>query len=272
MDNNQVILILTSSINSSLLAKYNEIKQAVNNSYDLKILYHQKGFTPTEFTGDLEIEYFTNDILHHAGYTPIEEKLVPGSNHFPLLQFFNTSTTKYDYYWCIEDDVAFNGLWKDFFDFFKDYSAGFITSHIRKYSNYPNWSWWWSLDTPGRSFPRRSLLMSFNPIYRISAPALELIDESLKKGWKGHHEVLLPTLLNDAGYDLADLGSIVNNICPNLNFCTLRTMRWKPVFFVIGNKQNMLYHPVKSHVRFRHLLSYIKRTLYGEKEYLKKQT
>lgn len=50
---------------------------------------------------------FTSDVLNELGYTPIEKgKLVPGSNHFPLLKFFKENQC-YDYYWLVEDDVRF---------------------------------------------------------------------------------------------------------------------------------------------------------------------
>jgi len=185
------------------------------------------------------------------------------------LQFF-LKNPAYEYYWCIEDDVSFSGNWNDFFkNVSADLDYDFITSHIRRSSDVRGWPWWKTLSSTEGKVDRKEMWNSFNPIYRISNKALQYIDTCLKEGYSGHHEVLMPTLLKNAGFKLADFGTKGNHVTSTLSYCTLTTMRWKPVFFVPGFKKNKLYHPVKAKVTFRQVLVYVKRTIYNQTEYFK---
>lgn len=265
--NKQAFLIVTQQISKHALKLYDKIKKATAGLGDVFILYHIKQNSNPALPAGVNVETFTNGVLKDLGYKAIRTKLVPGSNHFPVLQFF-LKHGEYSHYWCIEDDVAFNGKWDDFFN---NIPAGadydFISSHIRQYSDMPDWFWWDSYREPGKDFNSDILLNSFNPIYRISNKALEFIDSRLKQGFRGHHEVLLPTLLRQGGFKIADLSSEVNHITPTLSFCTLGTMRWKPVFFVMGNRKNTLYHPVKANITYSQVKEYIERTLSKKTKY-----
>lgn len=55
--------------------------------------------------------------------------------------------------------------------------------------------------------PLSRLIKSFNPIYRISNRALELLDNTLKgrENW-GHHEVFIPVILNYFNMKIIDFG------------------------------------------------------------------
>jgi len=127
--------------------------------------------------------------------------LVPGSNHFILLDFFRKN--HYDHYWNIEYDVSFTGDWKEFFEYFNRGDEDFVSSHIRFYEDEPMWFWWSSLKCGA---PVSKKIRSFNPIYRISHRALELVDAGHKGGWSGHHECLIPTILFNSGMALRDFG------------------------------------------------------------------
>jgi hypothetical protein len=83
---------------------------------------------------------FTDVVLHELGYIPVKNSLLPGSSHFPLLQFFRENS-QFAYYWLIEDDVAFSGDWSVLFDAFSKNRADFISTTIRKYEEEPYWSW-----------------------------------------------------------------------------------------------------------------------------------
>lgn len=265
----QAILILTNGVSKDVIKSYGKLREATAKFADVFLLLHVKGDTPSANTEGVKIETFTNEVLTGLGYTPIRQTLVPGSNHFPVLQFF-LKHPGYKYYWCIEDDVVFSGSWNVFFENISqglDYD--FITSHIRKYSDLGEWRWWRTLNGPDGKPPREDLVCSFNPIYRISAKALEYIDKALKAGHKGHHEVLLPSLLHAAGFTMADFGTKDNNLTPSLSYCTLTSMRWKPVFFLPGWLKNKLYHPVKSKITFEHVIVFIKRNLRNQTEYFK---
>ena len=264
---NQAILILTNGTSKDILKIYNKLKNAAADFGDVYVLYHTNDNKIPDGLEGVKVETFTDEILGSLNYKPLKNKLVPGSNHFPVLQFY-LKHPGYTYYWCIEDDVAFSSNWKNFFENVSpalDYD--FITSHIRRYSDLPTWYWWNTLKVPQGEFNNEEKLNSFNPIYRISNKALKYIDACLKNGYSGHHEVLLPSLLRKEGFKIADFGSVDNHVTPKLSYCTLGTMRWKPVFFFPGNKKNKLYHPVKLKVTFKQFLVLIKRTIYNQTEY-----
>ncbi len=261
----QVFLIVTQEISKHVLKLYNKIQATVNDKNDVYLLFHSKNNIVPEVPEGVKISIFTNDVLKSLGYTPILATLVPGSNHFPILGFF-LQHPEYDHYWCIEDDVVFTGDWSYFFNNVP-FHYDFVTSHIRKYQQLPNWFWWDSYKVPGEDFST-DIINSFNPTYRISANALSYVDQCLKKGYQGHHEVLLPSLLHRAGYKLADLGSVDNNVTPHLSLCTLTSMRWKPVFLRPGAKKNKLYHPVKAKINFNQFMDVLERTVKGRTEYL----
>lgn len=265
---NQAILIVTNRLSKDVIKRYHKLRKGTAEFGDVFLLYHTDNHTIfPEFEG-VEIETFTNEILSDLQYKPIRKTLVPGSNHFPVLNFF-LKHPDYTHYWCIEDDVAFNGNWRHFFeDVSPTLDYDFITSHIRRYTDLPLWPWWKTLTAKEGKINREEMLNSFNPIYRISNKALQYIDSCLKGGYSGHHEVLLPTLLQKAGFKMADLGSDDNHITPGLSYCTLSTMRFKPVFLIPGNQKNKLYHPAKPKVTWRQVMVYFKRTIYRQKKYL----
>ncbi len=265
----QAFLIITPEISNHVLKLYDDLSAATSELGEVYLLFHSPDGQRPATNRPLNIEVFTNDILKGSlGYTPINGRLVPGSNHFPVLQFF-LKHPEYKYYWCIEDDVVFNGHWGDFFAAVSpEKKYAFITSHLRRYSDLPNWWWWDSLKPAGQLIERTELISSFNPIYRISREALAFIDQRLKQGNVGHHEVLLPTLLYKAGFSLADFSNKENHLTPILSLCTLRTMRWKPVFIIRGTRKNTLYHPVKSKLTFNQFYDYLNRSIRNKKEYL----
>jgi hypothetical protein len=264
----QAFLIVSQNPTKRVVKLYCKIKAAVADRGEVFLLYHNKKNQEPVLPDGINCITFTTDILKDLQYKPIRTKLVPGSNHFPVLQFFLTHP-EYSYYWCIEDDVEFNGEWSDLFESITPWMKyDFITSHIRRYKDVPDWSWWDSYRVPGEDFDSDKLINSFNPIYRISNHALKYIDTCLKNGYRGHHEVLLPTLLMRGGFSIADFSTKENYVTPHLSFCTPRTMRWLPVYLFVGNMRNKLYHPVKSKIGFSHMLELIKRTVNNQTEYL----
>jgi hypothetical protein len=101
-------------------------------------------------------------------------------------------------------------------------------------------------------------ISSFNPIMRISNAALQTLHRQLSAGWQGHHEVLIPTLLNFAGHSLMDFGgegkyvpeSWRNRFYENPNTGTenasdTSTIRYRPVIDKLEMNKPLLYHPVK---------------------------
>ena len=242
----QAVLYLTTKSNEWTLSSFHALEQSLQGKADVYFAYHQQGdVLPVSLQNIENLFVFTSDVLNELGYTPIEKgKLVPGSNHFPLLKFFKENQC-YDYYWLVEDDVRFSGDWKDFFDSFASSISDFLSSVIETKAENPNWYWWTSLKVGNEVIVEEKLLKSFNPIYRLSSQALACIDAHLRIGWMGHYEVLLPTLLYNKGFLLEDFGGegTFVRLENNAKFYDDTSMRIAPV--LPDDRKNYLFHPVK---------------------------
>lgn len=242
----QAVLYLTNKSNEWTLSAFHALEQSLQGMADVYFAYHQQGdVLPVSLQNIENLFVFTSDVLNELGYTPIEKgKLVPGSNHFPLLKFFKENQC-YDYYWLVEDDVRFSSEWKDFFGSFASCTSDFLSSVIETKAENPTWYWWTSLKTGNEVIAEEKLLKSFNPIYRLSSQALACIDAHLRIGWMGHYEVLLPTLLYNKGFLLEDFGGEGTFVRPenNAKFYDDTSMRIAPV--LPDDRKNYLFHPVK---------------------------
>lgn len=242
----QAVLYLTNKSNEWTLSAFHALEQSLQGVADVYFAYHQQGDVLPIALQNIENQFvFTSDILSELGYTPIEQgKLVPGSNHFPLLKFFRENLG-YDYYWLVEDDVRFSGGWKVFFDSFASSTSDFLSSVIETKAENSDWYWWNCLKTGNETIAEDKLLRAFNPIYRLSCQALSCIDAHLREGWMGHHEVLLPTLLYNKGLFLEDFGGEGAFVRPEnkAKFYDDTSMRIAPV--LPDDRKNYLFHPVK---------------------------
>lgn len=252
-----VILFLTDKESDPTIGNFNHLQESTATIGGAYFLFHQKTeFLPVQLK-EVKPFAFTYESLTALNYLPISEKLIPGNNHFPVLKFFLTHP-QFDFYWVLEDDVRFNGDWGCFFSFFDSTGHDFISSHLRRYRDEPEWAWWRSLWKSDETIPFEQQIRSFNPIYRISRPALRFIHRALSAHWIGHHEVLLPTLLHHNGFKIADFGGngeFVSAGNENLFYTSEGydqegklmegTMRFRPVWEKVGTEINKLYHPVK---------------------------
>jgi Protein of unknown function (DUF3405) len=254
----QVLLFLTHQLDETTIAEYHKISQAVTPDDPTYLLFHsQPDNGPTQpFSGGLNP--FTDEDLDALGYPMFRTTIVPGSGHFPLINFARQHPD-YDYYWIIEYDVRFSGNWRIFFDHFKNCQADFLTSHIRNFVAEPKWHWW-QLEHPEKEIPLQDRFRSFNPIYRMSRQALKHIDLLHQEQWSGHYEVLLPTLLYHGGFNLRDFGGkgpfvkkgdknrfyLDDNTMDQKGRLKKGTMRFRPCFPKTGWHWKKLYHPVKT--------------------------
>ncbi len=256
----QAFLFMTNKDTKPILNAYNSFKNAAGNFGNVKLLFHNaangnisKGIT------QLDPFLFDESILHTLGYKPLGPGFLPGSDHFPLLHFY-LHNPDYEYYWKLEDDVRYNASWKDFLQFFDapEINADFISAHIMHYADHPHWRWWSSLRNPYTHMPNIYKVSSFNPIIRISNAALATLHRQLLAGWQGHHEVLIPTLLNFAGHSLMDFGgdgkyvpsSWRNRFYENPGTGAViasdtSTVRYRPLIDKLEMNKPLLYHPVK---------------------------
>ena len=258
--NGSAILILTNRCQRSILKFLDSFKGCGIENSDIFILFHQsnnKSENLSLFDGQ-PVQFFNDSILTEMGFRALGDSLLPGNNHFPVLKF--SQEFSYDYYWCIEDDVRFNGLWSAFFSHFSHSadSSDFISSYIRDYDEHPYWHWWNYFGKEDVTLSTSLLVRSFNPIYRISKKAIDYLYEQLLSGWYGHHEVLMPTLLKLGDFIISDFGGSGKYVADrNKNklystgseyphgFIYEGSMRYRPVINRAEMTKAFLYHPVK---------------------------
>jgi hypothetical protein len=197
------------------------------------------------------------EMFQRLPYPRLSEVTLYSQSHFPILDFY-LSHREYDRYWVIEFDVRYTGEWESFLKSFEPFDHDLVTSHIRHISEEPDWCWWNSFVHPTKTIDRARYLRSVNVIYRMSNRALCLIHNAQQDGWRGHPEVLFPTLLENSGYSLLDVGGDSKFTLPGFKnryytsistrdgvpgpYCTYR---WKPSRTRAGFRRNKIYHPVK---------------------------
>jgi len=139
-----------------------------------------------------------------AGYRPLAPYIVPGSPHFPVIEFL-AAHAQYSHAWCIEYDAMFRGRWTTFFSA-HDSNADLISAYVSKPQSEPLWLWWKTIKGPV-SLAEGDLLRSFNPVYRLSSRAAAVLRSEYKAGWVGHFEVTMATLLKLRGMQVEDFGN-----------------------------------------------------------------
>lgn len=254
MKKKQAILFLTNKTDNQVINEFENISRSSSPYGDAYMLFHKSEGKDPESMNMEALILFDDTIITQVNYFPLGFSLVPGNNHYPLLQFY-LKNPNYDYYWCIEDDVRYSGNWEDFFASLNELESDFISSHIYTSAEQPDWYWWRALANPYTFIPFEERIRSFNPIYRISHAAIEFIHRALLNGWCGHHEVLFPTLLFNGGFDLVDFGGDGSFVIPGnenkyyigsqSHDLNTGTMRYRPIFNFVGEIKNKLYHPVK---------------------------
>jgi hypothetical protein len=245
--------------------EFSRIRAAVEGNADALVLWDQAGNARHgRKIATLPRYEFDRERLLELGFPLLRpRRMLPGSTHFPLLQF--ARERPYDFYWFIEHDVRFTGDWRVLFEHFEGSGEDFISCRLSRLAAEPDWDWWDSLTHPGEEVPREGLLRSFNPIYRISKRAVRHIDEMHRQGWRGHHELLLPTLLERGGFTLRDFGGTGPLVHPNDHnrfyleperadgrspWWGIGSMRWRPHFFGLWwRPRNKLFHPVSASLR-----------------------
>jgi hypothetical protein len=216
---------------------------------------------------------FSTDSLKALGYTWLQDSLMPGHVHFPVLEFAQKHPN-YSNYWVIEYDVRFTGSWSLFFWLTTRSTADFIATHLSRYEEQPFWYWWPTYSCPDKTQKIESRVRFFGPLYRISRSAIEFVDTKLKAGCQGHQEVVLPTLLNEAGFSLVDLSgsSSFEKLSPWSWYTRSKrdvwgalkhsSMRFRPQMTLSGHRPFTFYHPVKTpHYGFSALFDYMRRTI-----------
>ncbi|MCX6773408.1 MAG: hypothetical protein NTY68_00200 [Candidatus Micrarchaeota archaeon] len=253
-----VFLFVTHSFSRETIDEFRKIRIAARGIGPCFILYHKKDGMPINHEIlSLPHFIFTDKDISDLGDAPYFRKPINGKNgntDLAIIKFFMEN--KYSHYWHIEYDVRFSGNWKDFFSYFSKAKEDFLACHIRRHNEERDWELWPMTAPSGKKAGTAKALRSFNPIYRISRRALNYIFRMYQKGWSGHNEALIPTLLYQGGFSLRDFGGSgkfvlaqdMNRFYTDSTTFHLYdgTMRCRPLHpFMFGVPKNKLIHPVK---------------------------
>ena len=247
---------MTHIYSNEIYEEFKKIQRATGTLGECILLYQQKTGIPI----DRRFLDFPHYILTDPDLTGLSD--APYFADSPeclkpdraLIKF--SRDRKFSYYWLIEYDVRFSGDWEYFFRYFSGSAEDFLTSHIRSYAQEPDW-FFWRVDHFDEKTDLAKALRSFNPIFRISYPALEYVYRMYLKGWTGIYEATIPTLLFHGNFTLRDFGGTGDFVLPqdinrfylDSSGCMLsdgKTMRYRPPHGSLsGYPENKLIHPVK---------------------------
>lgn len=251
----QALLLLTHKLDDAVFQLYADLKRGFDNFGDVFFLIHDE---ENRLVGELNQPCFAFKYkdIYDTNFKMVSTKLVPGSNHFPLI-LFGRKFPEYSHYWVVEFDVRFNGEWSIFFEDYASQSSDFSSCHIRSHDEEPDWPWW-EISHSKKMVPLESRIRSFNTLYRMSSSALKFIEAALTDQWKGHHEVLLPTLLHQNQFTVIDFGGDGKFVKPgyeNKYYTSSKSnpggvlysgsMRYRPCIGEFREGINKLYHPCK---------------------------
>lgn len=235
----QAILLLTNRTDYAVRDRYMKLESEYWQKADVFLLFdNSASIDNRELECFGRVYTFSVSELISEGYTALKDGFL-GNCHYPLLKF-HKDFPEYDYCWLIEDDVVFSGDWSVFFDVFADDTSDLLTTKVRRHEDDPSWCWWNGVKAPeGTTLSADELYASFNPIYRLSAKAIECLDEEMRKGWLGHFEAIVPTVLARRGLMIHDMSGEV--------FFAEDTHTWTPLR-IQPTKPNMIYHPIKEKI------------------------
>lgn len=256
MNHDQVFLFLTHIYSKEIAREFEKLQEATKALGTCILLYQQKSGRPMDRRFLKFPHYIQTDMdlvtLSDAPYFADSPACFKPDRS--LIAF--SRKHRYGYYWLIEYDVRFSGNWEYFFRYFSESPEDFLTSHIRRYVQEPDW-YFWGLDRFDEKVDLTNALRSFNPIFRISGPALDYVYQIYLKGWTGIYEALIPTLLFQGNFTLRDFGGTGDFVLPqdinrfylDSSSCELldgKTMRYRPPHNSLsGYPVNKLVHPVK---------------------------
>lgn len=261
----QALLFLCHRSEPGFIARFKAMEKAFSSYGEAFFVYDaSKMPMPASLTA-LRHFAFSNASLNALGYPRLHDELMPGHVHFPMLDFA-LQHPAYAHYWVIEYDVRLTAPWRLFFRLMRRSDADFIGTHLRRHDEQRAWYWWSSFAPPGQPADVNACVRFFGPVYRISRAAVQLVDAKMKAGYKGHQEVILPTLIAGAGLSLQDLTCSSRFGCATrwswythqqadrAGYLTKSSMRFRPAMDHAGMRPFTLYHPVKSVHFGRHVL------------------
>jgi hypothetical protein len=139
--------------------------------------------------------------------------------HFRMLCYY-IQNPNYKYYWFFDDDVSFEGNFKELLNDYEPCADDFIAIQVFKKENYENFpnisvinrrmgsggSWLGFAPGPGDNYKSCEKHMgSFFPIVRFSNKAMQHLLDLNTQGFYGYSEGFVPTSLASDGFSVASM-------------------------------------------------------------------
>jgi hypothetical protein len=268
----QAIVFLTHRLNRSIRSQFDRLRREAAPYASAFLCVHVARFAllpDSAYQGDIVIRPKDGARLLPLRDAEMGERRkakynggFPDLALMPALQ--HAKLTRFDPVWMVEYDADYAGDWGEFFRRTEGLEADLVTSHVRRRTeDDPDWAPW-SWFAPPPDIRHSEQLASFNPVARYSRRFVATYLEAAASGrWRGHTEALYPTIANQAGLTIVDLGgtgSFVPAGWQNLNYTGRHasdrsgTFRYRPDIgqhyfherpedFALPGK---LYHPVKA--------------------------
>jgi hypothetical protein len=253
---NAAVLLMTHFIDDGIVAQYRRLAAEAAN-FDVFLLYNRSDDPKPGFLvpSDVTLSHFGAEHVRALGYPRKGRRLNARDVELFVLQFHRRHPA-YVHYWVVEYDVAFSGPWGGLFGAFAGSTADLLATTVHRFAVNPRWPNWRSVQGPLGPPPVASLLRAFMPCCRFSREAFSVLDRAYAKGWTGHYEATVPTLLASAGLQIEDMGGDGEFVAaPNRNRFYTNTPAsnhlapgsfvFRPVLTSPGPQPNLLWHPVK---------------------------
>ncbi|MGF6272017.1 hypothetical protein ABIB38_000359 [Massilia sp. UYP11] len=207
----------------------------------------------------IEIEHhiYGPDAMDTLGY-PVKGaarpfKLIPGNCDLPPL-LFRRAQPQYAQYWVVEDDVEYSGDVHALFAGLDRRQGDLLAAHLAR--GYDGWTYASMLRAPDAAVTPASSWLVFLTFYRISGPALDLIDRYYRAGWNAHSENAWATILKHGGMSVVDFGGNGEFVAEedrnkryqgvaNDGFEKSGSFGTMNIRLCAGPQKDLLWHPIK---------------------------
>lgn len=257
-DRPEAVLLMTHMLDGRIVGQYRRLTAEAGAGRDVHILYNRDddpspGYMPPE---DVRVFSFRAGDVRAMGYPRKGRRLNARDVELFALLFMRRHPW-YARAWVIEYDVEFTGQWSTLFDAFDDSPADLLGTTLHRYEINPHWENWRTVRPPKEGVPRERWMRAFLPCHRLTRAAAEALDQAYRKGWSGHYEATVPTVLAEAGLLLEDMGGDGEFVrpgnlnrfytnTPSLNELSPGSFVFRPVRAAPGVEPDRLWHPVKA--------------------------
>ncbi|TQE99071.1 MAG: hypothetical protein FKY71_10480 [Spiribacter salinus] len=256
----QVLLFAVHELSAQTVDAFRALCASVPTSFRVILFFDAeriKERDAREVGGQNVLPRHESDWRAYKKVSPYFRRAIPGNWDGHLIKA-GAQVGNWRFLWYMEYDVRFSGDWSYFFGAMDSSDADLLTTTIIRRTNIPDWPLWKSLQPPsGVEMPAwNGTLRAFMPLMRISAEGLRCVREDYDRGWTGHLECVLPTVIYQNRLSLEDLGGHGEFVreehrgrfyrnTPENNWLSPGTFVFQPKLRQMGSEENMLWHPVK---------------------------